>query len=166
MKLILIFSILFTLLSNSKSQAAELGLTDVSILMPLPKGESFDHLFRPGSLGKFGEFLPQNIFSQLPRLNLVEDNVALYPQLRALGIRLDPCFPAASPQAGCQAQIRLVWQPLYQKESIMVAEDVSVHVFYNLTKVELTDIVSQIKALNDEFKIGFVFFSDGKVCFG
>ena len=151
--LILIISVLFTLLTNFKSQAAELGPTDVSILMPLPKSENSDYLFRPSSVGKFGEFLPMNFFSQLPKLNLVVDNVALYSQLRALGIRLDPCFPFAPPQTGCQAQIRLVWQPIGQKGSVMAAEDVSVHVFYNLTKAELIEIVSLIKVLNDEFRI-------------
>jgi hypothetical protein len=87
---------------------------------------------------------------QLPpnSLDVGQSLDSIYGELRVVALRLDPCFHLTT-AAGCQAQIRLVLQPLVSKDGHLVARDIAVHTFYALAADEFASIakgVTQLKA--------------------
>jgi len=146
-----------------------LGMTDVTILYPRPNGkEYFDDMLGPSSEGDtMGELLPASIFAQLapikappmqgadgkdtdPNRPLFADWKDSFPNLRVVGIRLDPCFGEATNLAApdCLNTIRLVAQ-FFQPQTNLTTPDgrVGIHLFYKLSRADFTALAKQMLAL-------------------
>lgn len=134
--------------------AEVLGANDLSILMPLPDSASGDLLLRASDRGSFGELLPRELFEKLPALHPGQGR-GLYSALRAVGIRLDPCFPAEPPGVGCAPQVRLIWQPVVAaRGGGMTTLDAAAHTFYALDRPAFGRILERLSALNERFPAG------------
>lgn len=144
------FFLMMFLLIGGVAHSLPLSQNDVSILMLLPKPDSLDLLLKPSIAANFGQLLPKSIFSHLPNLDL-GDQDKLFENLRVVGVRIDPCFfQFASPEV-CQAQIRLVWQPVgITGDGRASAEDCAVHTFYNIEKNEFSSLVADLESLKDQ----------------
>ncbi len=69
-----------------------------------------------------------------------ETSEVIYEKLRVVGIRVDPCFPLMPPATGCQAQVRMVWQPIETDGNGQTRFiDAAVHTFYNLSDLEFSE---------------------------
>lgn len=152
---------LFTLFLtfNLSAQTQLLGLNDVSILLPLPKTTSeMAHFLSPTSEalpGKQNELLPASVFKFLPILTPLIDQEKMYQNnLKVVGIRFDPCFSEGFGPTVCQAQIRLVWQPIHFKTNSSNGSitpntvDAAVHSFYNLTHDEWIQVIAAVKNIS------------------
>lgn len=126
---------------------------DVSVLFPLPEEIGTDPLLRPDSMGKDGILIPQNLFDALPVLAFPADNRELRRAMRAVGIRLDPCFPGGGPPPQqCRAQIRIVWQPLVlDPRGRVTTVDVALHSFYDLTHEEFRRLKQDLFNIKGSF---------------
>ena len=133
---------------NLSAQPLRLGLNDLSILIPLPKNtDELTHLVSPSN-----ELLPLSVFNLLPILTPIIDQEKNYQNnLKVIAIRFDPCFSEGFGPQACQAQIRLVWQPIYFKTNSQTGLlspntiDTAVHTFYNLNQSEWNDVISRLK---------------------
>lgn len=131
--------------------AAPLNQNDVSILLPLPTLFTDDQYLKPGTVGADGELLPPWLYSKMPTLAL-EDPAVTYSKLRVIAIRLDPCFVPAPPRTGCQAQIRMIWQPSQKNdETTFRMLDAAVHTFYDLSAAEFKALVADLEKLKDKY---------------
>lgn len=141
------FFISVLLLSALSSAAfAEWDLNDVSYLMPLPQSIHDDKLLKIDSVGKSGPMLPENLINKIPLLSFKQEREESNRLLRALAIRIDPCFPLPTPQS-CQAQVRLVWQPLELSPRQQVRTiDAALHSFYVLTEEEFKSLLKDLEA--------------------
>ena len=142
---LLLIAITFTL--NVFAADTKLGLNDVSILLPLPQMEDWDLLPRPETLGGKGALLARKIFNQVPQLLAFASNDDVYSAMRAVGIRIDPCFTEGHGPVRCQTQIRLIWQPLSDADTETSTFDASLHTFYQLTESEFKSLVDELKKL-------------------
>ena len=126
---------------------------DLSILVPLPKAPANDTLLRANSVGSFGPLIPSEIFARVPKLDMVtRTQEQEYATLRAVGFRIDPCYPGL--YGGCRRQIRIVWQPIYwtpqmssptgSTENEPGTSDVGVHTFYDLTEQDFGTLLKEI----------------------
>lgn len=136
-----------TLLFTSRLFAIEtnLDLSDVSILFPLPKTESWNQLPSGKSPAKFGELLPLSIFKQLPQLLSLAPNERIYSAMHVVGVRVDPCFHEGPTPLKCHAQIRMVWQPLADDAGETSTFDAAIHTFYDLTTDEFKDLLNSLQ---------------------
>jgi hypothetical protein len=134
-------SILFIFVS---SFAYAWDLNDVSILLPLPSADQMSLLLAPDTQAAYGELLPMDAQKFLPTLTRPEESAG--SQLRVVGIRIDPCFPALDPAhpEKCRAQIRMVWQLLMPSGAL----DAALHSFYELKPNEFSDLLKKIQKLN------------------
>lgn len=79
--------------------------------------------------------------------------------LKVIGVRFDPCFAEGFSPAGCQAQIRLVWQPIFFKTDVMSGAnkvntiDTAVHSFYNLDLNTWNQLISEVTAISTTDKL-------------
>lgn len=115
--------------------AADLQMTDISILFPL---EIDDDYLRADSSGSNGPLVPEALYSVAAAMP--------YDELRVLGMRLDPCFDQVGPidqAASCDNQLRLVFQAF---DSPGEPFDGGVHVMYRLTRDELMRMAGEIAA--------------------
>ncbi len=147
-------SILFSLLCfvvASAAIAAPLSQNDISILMPMPDGASVDLLWQPSTKGAFGELLPVRVYDFMPSLGF-ETPEEMYPNLRVVGIRLDPCFVKvdAAP-TDCQSQIRMVWQP-WESDLPLRFQDVAIHTFYDVPNADFPQLIAKLEALKDKYQ--------------
>lgn len=144
---------------NLSAQTQLLGLNDVSILLPLPKDvKEMAQLLSPISqevAGKQNELLPTSVFKFLPILTPLIDQEKMYDNnLKVIAIRFDPCFSEGFGPTVCQAQIRLVWQPIHFKTDSSTGAltpntvDAAVHSFYNLTNAEWTQVIAAVKNIS------------------
>ncbi len=144
---------------NLSAQTSHLGLNDVSILLPLPKDtKEMAQLLSPTSEavpGKQNELLPASIFKFLPILTpLIDQEVMYQNNLKVVGIRFDPCFSEGFGPTVCQAQIRLVWQPIHFKTNSGTGAitpntvDAAVHSFYKLTNAEWNQVITAVKNIS------------------
>lgn len=121
-------------------------LNDVSILLPLPAPALMDQPPSPNSLGNFGPLLPPDAQALLPALDPFRANTDVLPAMRVVAVRLDPCMRGMVGVEGCQAQVRLVLQPLRVDAGAVLAEDVALHAFYRLTVAEFTQLLQAVRA--------------------
>ena len=118
---------------------------DLSILMPIPKTLGNGDLLRTNDQGAKGELLPWSRMQSLPILSADrQDKADEYASLRAVGIRIDPCFPA---ETECQRQIRIVWQELLETEGQVLTLDATAHSFYQLSEAEFQAFLIELQKL-------------------
>lgn len=130
------------------SNSYRFGLNDVSILLPLPKLEEFDLLLRPDSQNTLGPLLGKTPYRFLPVLTPLIDHDKNYEyNLKVVGIRFDPCFKEGFSPAACQAQVRLIWQPLFVQNTQVSTVDAAIHTFYNLTSAEWKNLLIDLNSL-------------------
>ena len=142
--------ILVLIFFSHSFEALALSQNDVSILIPLPQNANEDVLFRVQTQGAFGELLPAFVLGKMPAL-VFEEAKETFKRLRVISIRLDPCFPLASPQTGCQPQVRMIWQPLVENtDGSLRTLDAALHSFYDLTNEEFALLISQIENLKNQ----------------
>jgi hypothetical protein len=153
--LLLILSIFFAQVLFAQTQ---LGMNDISILLPLPQTTAELSLFlnpisQENPIQK-NELLPANVFKFLPILTPVVDQESLYQNnLKVIGIRFDPCFAEGFTPVPCQAQIRLVWQPIYFRtdasgKNKVNTIDAAVHTFYNLDQITWNQVIAEVEAIS------------------
>lgn len=136
---------LFMFMAMSSSASAEWDLNDVSYLMPLPESIQDERLLKIDTAGKGGSLLPEHLVNKIPVLSFQQDREESNRLLRALAVRIDPCFPLPTPQS-CQAQIRLVWQPLTLNNRQQVQTiDAALHSFYVLTAEEFKSLLNDLE---------------------
>jgi hypothetical protein len=141
--------------------AGRAQLNDVSVLYPLAKTEGDFESYLPASTpGRGGVLLPLDLYERAasafwpgsygpPSQSTLD---ATYSTLRVIAFRLDPCFANVgpiTPQSHCQAQIRLVLQPLAFANGATTADDEAVHAFYSLTPEELVSAVRAVVAARE-----------------
>ena len=150
MKFLSLLFVLF-LSFNLSAQTNQLGLNDLSILIPLPKNtDEMAHFLSPAD-----DLLPRSVFKLLPILTPMIDQEKNYlHNLKVIGIRFDPCFVEGFGPHACQSQIRLVWQPIYFKTEgqtgflSVTTMDTAVHTFYNLNSSEWGQVISRVKNIS------------------
>lgn len=116
-----------------------LGLNDVSFLYPLPASPDAGGLLTAESVGPRGRLLPMGVRSGLPVLETSRDLKAA--DVVIVGARVDHCFRLGN--GPCRPQLRLIGQPLIEFGTV----DATLHLFYDLTANELTQLVTQLRAL-------------------
>lgn len=124
-------------------------LSDVSILFPLPRSaaELAGDTLRPTTSALGGTLLPRARFDALGSGFLTPNTLLDWDALAVVALRIDPCFAQLEPGTGeCLNQLRLTFQPLRWSGTETIAADAALHVFYSLTRPELTRLV---KALID-----------------
>lgn len=130
--------------------SVSLDVNDVSVLLPLPSTENWDLLPQATTTAAAGILLPQEYIERLPALLQGVKNSKLYPDLRVLGIRIDPCFMEGLTPTRCQPQIRMVWQPLLIINGRTNTLDVTLHSFYRLSDDEFPELVAALKKIKGE----------------
>lgn len=137
-------------------------MNDVSILLPLAKSQDeFDAYLAPSTNGVGGELLSEKIFDlatgQKPGgggSGGVGSSLPIqYKDLRAVAIRIDPCFANIGPvtdASKCLNQLRIIFEPLTFASNRATAEDGAVHVFYSLTRTQLTTLLEDVIAIRQE----------------
>ena len=123
-----------------------LGLNDLSILIPLPKSSELPLMLAPYDLGERGTLLAKNHYNKLFKLVLNHSNETLWKeQLKVVAIRIDPCFIEGIGPVPCRRQVRLIWQPVFEKENSLSTRDASLHSFYEFSDEEFSQILNQWK---------------------
>lgn len=115
-------------------EPSAIGMTDVTILWPLPDGPSADPLLRVDAIGRGGALVPAAVLAMVPPLDRGAPNDAA--SLRVVAMRLDPCFPGIdlTGPIACRRQIRLVAQPLRVPPGAgsIAAADAAIHLLYDV----------------------------------
>jgi hypothetical protein len=119
---------------------AALGLNDVTVLMPLPATISAAGHLTPTSAGALGELFPRALYERIPQFPHMPADFLKYETLRVLAVRFDGCFKKAG---ACEAQIRLVLQPLRS----VGASDAAVHLFFPVGKEAMQGIVAKLREM-------------------
>lgn len=128
------------------AQAQNLGMNEVSVLLPLPETREFTSLLSPTDQGNRGPLLPYSVFRFLPVLTNAANQDSLYQNnLKVVGIRFDPCFGEGTNPGKCRRQIRLVWQPLIIVGSRTTTLDTAIHTFHEFQDREWDLLVSELK---------------------
>jgi hypothetical protein len=162
------------------NEKKSLGMTDVTVLWPLAKNwDEVDDLMAPSSEGDRGELMPADLFTQLvsvpapamltfdnksvdPKKSLFADWADDFAYVRIVGMRLDPCFGQSQNMgnASCMNTLRLVAQFYAPRDvqrsngnSALIDGRVSVHLFYQLTRQELTALSKALLALRLQSKL-------------
>lgn len=134
--------ILFILFCASLAEAKiNLGLNDVSILIPLPKIEEDIALMIKPQEGLISE---ANLAHLVP---LVSDDVTTdrRKSLKLIAFRIDPCFNEATPMA-CRRQLRLIFQPISIYSHNIFTIDAAVHAFYDFDEKTFASLLEDWKA--------------------
>jgi len=131
---------------------AALGLNDISVLFPVKNvpSQTFDEYLAASTVGADGVLLPRADFDRA--LSLINagpaggDKDAIYTSLRLLALRIDGCFKRP---AGCERQIRVVFQPVVEDGSGTSANpaDAAIHAFYRLDDTAFTRLIKGLRAL-------------------
>jgi hypothetical protein len=148
----------------TEAEARPWGVNDVSILYPFPRAGEGQHLLsmqpsRPD--GTTAVLLPESVYSMLgdpqrsPFKFLVEapGQDELYPALRVVSARVDPCFDATAAAHGpCARQVRLTVQPMTTFGADPATQtydftDASLHLFYELDEARFEALVAGLDAL-------------------
>lgn len=119
----------------------KLGMNDVSVLFPIPASPAAAGALGPTSEGARGPLLPQSVYDKIPKFGVKPAQGLDYARMRVVAARFDGCFPGA---AGCEAQVRLVMQPITDKGTTL---DSALHLFYRLTETELPEVVTGLRKL-------------------
>ena len=129
-----------------------LQLNDVSIVLPLPtSNEDRDtHMLAATAAGPRGALFPQPVYAAIDT-DLGGFSFEMpYSALRVIAVRIDPCFGPVLPPADestCEAQLRLVLQPIVGASSALETRDAAIHTFYRLTREQLYAAKDTIVAL-------------------
>jgi len=129
--------------SVTVANANKLEAFDVSILFPLPAARQWDGLISPATQPNM---LPWPVFEKVAFF-INQPNDRTYPNLRVVGIRLDPCFHEGPPPLRCQHQVRFIWQPLKLENGQTSTVDASLHSFFHLSKSEFEQLIVQLENL-------------------
>lgn len=141
------------ILGLSLQAGAAWDLNDVSYLMPLPKVVGQDNLMKVNTQGASGELLSNIILDQIPPMDIRREKRAVYPLMRVVGVRIDPCFPYPT-LVSCQKQIRLVWQPIYENRHKEIDSiDAALHSFYELNDVEFASLLNDLQAWKTKYNV-------------
>ncbi len=149
--MIKIFVLLTALSLEVFAAESKLALNDVTVLLPLPAIGEWNYLPQPETTTPRGTLLAREVFNQIPQLLAFATNDDIYSAMRAVGVRIDPCFTEGHGPLKCQNQIRLVWQPLSDADTETSTFDASMHSFYQLTESEFKLLVSDLKKLKTDF---------------
>lgn len=147
MKLFFILLLSFIYFSpKSSATVNQLDMNDMSVLLPLPTNViEFNELLGPDSQSNLGELLPKKYWDEnIPVINQGERKNITWTKIKVIGLRFDPCFPS---NGKCQPQVRMVWQPLKQNVAGAIADDASLHTFYNLSRENFNLLLSDLKNL-------------------
>ncbi len=118
-------------------------MNDVSVLVPLAVAADW----LPGAAsGARGVLLPKAAFEAVPKFGVTAPEGIEYPRMRVVAARFDGCFRYPG-KPNCEAQIRLVFQPLHDDGS---ARDSALHVFYRLEDSAFRDVVKVLRSLRKE----------------
>jgi hypothetical protein len=153
-----------TLASSGTAAPTIAQMNDMTIVYPLATSSSE---FKKGylaasSAGVGGALLPEALYQAAVPASKGPVGVGgtadmAYADLRLVAVRLDPCFanigPVTNP-AGCENQLRLVFQSLSFQGGQTSALDGAVHAFYSLTRAELVAAVQAIAALRKSTDLG------------
>lgn len=143
-----ISALLFVLFAfSAKATDSFLDLNDVSILLPLPTPNNWQQLWNGDTQAAKGAILPVSYLKEVPRLIGQSTNAALFPDIKVLGMRVDPCFHEGPTPVQCRRQIRLIWQPLKLEQNITSTFDASLHSFYDLSDEEFKTLLNELTAL-------------------
>ncbi|WP_374029713.1 hypothetical protein [Bdellovibrio bacteriovorus] len=146
--LVLLASILVSFTAEARWE-----LNDVSYLLPLPAKIGSDPLLGIDAPGKGGALIPRQFLGTIPPLTPVMTEGQVAESLRAIAVRVDPCFPLPTPQA-CQKQIRIVWQPLeIGFRNRVNAVDAALHSFYVLDDTEFKKVLKDLAAWKKRFNV-------------
>ena len=96
----------------------------------------------PWSEGARGQLLPQAIYDQIPGFPVQPSQGLDYNRMRTVALRFDGCSP--TPEGACEAQIRLVMQPITDDGSTL---DSALHLFYSPTDEEMAAVVAELREL-------------------
>jgi hypothetical protein len=133
---------------GSVSSTRALTMREVSVLFPLPPAGGLDGLLAADAMGVGGPLVPALIYEQLPQLLLSVSAEVLYGQLRVIAARLDPCANRLTNQP-CQAEVRLVLQPLTVDGEATSAADAAIHAIYGVDAGEFARFLASMRALGD-----------------
>lgn len=147
------FSFMLLILLNLKCLASNLDLSDVSVLFPLPASEKVDLLIGGETVGKTGELLPLSLVQKIPQLLKIASNEQVYPYIKVMGIRFDPCFSEGTTVLRCKKQIRMVWQPVSADDENVTTFDASLHSFYDLTEADFQLLIQDLKRLRERYQM-------------
>lgn len=125
---------------------------EVSILFPIPADGSL--LLGMSTDGGAQRLISEELVHRLgnadaglPRLIEALGYRDVYPDLRVVAARVDPCFDGPSPLDGaCTRQIRLAAQFLDPQTGDV--SDASIHLFYQLTEARFIDTLARLRALS------------------
>jgi hypothetical protein len=139
------FTFFIFLINFNFLNAKTLGLHEASVLFPLPQPQHWNSLLNTTD----HEFLlPKNLFDQIPFF-INQHNDRTYPLLHVVGVRFDPCFTEGEPPFKCQAQVRLVWQPLKEQNSKTQTVDASLHTFFHFSQDEFTQLIRLLRQISN-----------------
>lgn len=136
----------FFFLAPVVTQSANLswGLNDVTYIMPLPLDAKENNLLKLQSEGAKGVMIPEAMVMQLPFMDMDHEKNQINAMTRLMTVRIDHCFPLPTPQS-CQKQIRMVWQPVLEKDGKITTVDAAFHSFYILTDEEFSTLTKDLK---------------------
>lgn len=128
-----------------------LGMSDISILLPLPTDATVPVLTTLAGSG--APLVNEAMFASLvltgndiaPKNNLPFG----FADMQVVGIRFDLCdrSTVGACPAGSDGRLRLVLQPMYTQHGTVFAHDIAIHCFYAIPAAELGGTVSELRAL-------------------
>lgn len=140
---------IFFMLSVKTFALGSLGPNEVSILYPLPQESELNMLI---SHQTANNILPKKVFELIPFFMNVE-NSEIYPLLKVIGIRIDPCFQEGTAPVACQKQVRLIWQPIRVVNHQVETLDATLHVFFKVSDKAFANLIQSLKDLNAKFPL-------------
>ncbi len=132
---------------DSLGEVAEAVLAPVDVAFLLPLDTLREAGLRAADVAAHGTILPRDVFDRVPALTRVDEPDALYAALTVVAVRLDPCFREGGATALCEAQVRLVLQPVIDSEAGPVTRDATIHAFHTVPSEALLRLVSDLANL-------------------
>lgn len=141
--------------------AKHVGLTDVSVLFPLPTAISdAAQLLGLASPGNGGALLSTALFTQIEVFGGAAHAPTAYENWRIVAARIDPCFPDLAElthnPSKCRRQLRLTAQPVIAEpesggpaDGKAYTHDAAIHLFYEFSEPVFREIATQWLALGD-----------------
>lgn len=148
------FSIaLFVFLLFPAKHAHAWEMPEASLLLPFPSAAEQNELLSVSSQGEAGLLLPPFVIERLPILVASLNKTKTYNELlKVVALRIDPCFKEGDGWfTSCRRQIRLVWQPLVEREGKLLARDAAVHSFYDLSATHWNAFLADYQRLRGAF---------------
>lgn len=142
----------------TSGKAPTVQMNDMSIILPMAKNktELDTGYLLPSTVGNGGALIPEDLYvkySGFPAkpatLGVGADAGQPYSELRAVAFRIDPCFANIGPvtdDAGCDNQLRIVFQAINTSQGAPSANDGAIHAFYKLSRAELIDLMNDVVA--------------------